>query len=324
MAQLAQFCRQIVDSTWFHLTILALIVISGVLVGFETYPQFHPTTEIGGMMQTVQSIILGLFVVEAAIKMIAFWPKPWRYFQNPWNIFDFAIIAICFLPGRPEYAMVFRMARLLRAVRLLTALPRLQILVNALLRSIPSLGYVGILLLLHFYIYAVLGSFLFSENDPMRFGNLQRSMLTLFQVLTLEGWNDVLNTQMLGSAIGYSEEWKNSALGKTAVSEAQPVAAAAFFVSFIMLGTMIMLNLFTGVIIGSMQEAEDKGSGKTADEVEERIKDLEDKGFMTLREELEVVAHHLREVSGEIAALRDQTSQLQRSAEAGASPLGSK
>src|SRR5262245_59448660 len=155
---MVQLCQKIVDSNWFHFVILALIVFSGILVGFETYPQFHPDTSKGSVIQTVQNVILWLFVLEAAIKILACWPKPWLYFENPWIIFDFVIIAICFLPGHPEYALVFRMARLLRAVRLLTALPRLQILVNALLRSIPSLGYVGILLLLHFYIYAVLGS----------------------------------------------------------------------------------------------------------------------------------------------------------------------
>ena len=128
-------------------------------------------------------------------------------------------------------------------------------LVNALLKSIPSLGYVGVLLLLHFYIYAVMGTFLFQHNDPIRFGNLHSSMMTLFEVLTLEGWNDVFNTQMLGSNFTYSDEWRELA-GSERVSTGRPIAAAAYFVSFILLGTMIMLNLFTGVIINSMQEAQ--------------------------------------------------------------------
>jgi voltage-gated sodium channel len=306
--------QKIVASKAFNQFILALIVLSGVLVGMETYPRFDVHTRIGQVLQRLQDIILWLFVIEAAIKIGACGSKPWKYFQNPWNIFDFAIIAVCFLPIDARFAMVFRMARLLRALRLLTALPRLQILVSALLKSIPSLGYVGILLLLHFYIYAVMGTFLFRDNDPVRFGNLQRSMMSLFQVVTLEGWNDVLHAQMFGSDINYSDTWKALPEAAGRRSEAHPVAAPLYFVSFIMLGTMIMLNLFTGVIIGSMQEAQEYDSNKAADDVEQRIKELEDKGFMTLREELELVAHHLREVSTDINALKEQTAQLRLTA----------
>ena len=305
--------QRIVHSKEFNRFILALIVLSGILVGMETYPRFDMHTRIGQVIQTLQDVILWLFVLEAAMKIGACGSKPWKYFQNPWNLFDFTIVAICFLPIHAQFAMVFRMARLLRALRLLTALPRLQILVNALLKSIPSLGYVGLLLLLHFYIYAVMGTFIFGPNDPVRFGNLQRSMLSLFQVLTLEGWNDVLNAQMFGSDVNYSDQMKSLA-GPGRVSEGQPLAAAAYFVSFIMLGTMIMLNLFTGVIIGSMQEAQEQVGGKAAGEVEERIKELEEKGFMTLREELEVIAHHMREVSADIAAVKEQSAQFRLAA----------
>jgi voltage-gated sodium channel len=313
--KLVETCRKIVASPAFNQFILALIVLSGVLIGMETYPQFDPHTPtgqpIGKWLELLQNIILAVFVVEAAIKIAAHGSKPWEYFRNPWNIFDFAIIAVSLLPigdgGGRQVVMVFRMARLLRALRLLTALPRLQILVSALLKSIPALGYVGILLLLHFYIYAVMGTFLFRENDPVRFGNLQRSMLSLFQVVTLEGWNDVMHSQLFGSDINYSDEWKALPEAANRRSDAHPVAAPIYFVSFIMLGTMIMLNLFTGVIIGSMQEAEDQSSGKVADEVEAHIKELEEKGFLTLREELELVAHKLKEVADDVAALNEQT-----------------
>jgi voltage-gated sodium channel len=315
--KLVETCKKIVAAPAFNQFILALIVLSGVLIGMETYPRFDVHTEIGWWIQRLQDVILWLFVAEAAIKIIACWPKPWDYFRNPWNIFDFTIIAVSLLPfGGRQYVMVFRMARLLRALRLLTMLPRLQILVSALLKSIPALGYVGILLLLHFYIYAVMGTFLFRENDPVRFGNLQRSMLSLFQVVTLEGWNDVLHTQMFGSkVIGddgtkvdyYPDAWQKLPEAQNRVPKGHPVAAPLFFVSFIMLGTMIMLNLFTGVIIGSMQEAEDQSSGKVADEVEAHIKELEEKGFLTLREELELVAHKLKEVADDVAALNEHT-----------------
>ncbi len=302
--------QRIAYSRWFHNLILCLILLSGVLVGMETYPQYHPDTHAGRIVLLIQDVILWAFVAEAAIKIGAHGSKPWLYFKNPWNVFDFAIIAICFLI-RDDFAMVFRIARLLRTLRLFTALPRLQVLVSALLKSIPSLGYVGILLLLHFYIYAVMGTFLFSHNDPIRFGNLHCSMMTLFEVLTLEGWNDVFNTQMLGSNVTYSDEWRELA-GSERVSAGRPIAAAAYFVSFIILGTMIMLNLFTGVIINSMQEAQSQQDQTTVAEAAaaEDIASprLTPANISDIDEKLRAIVHQLHEVSQDIAVIKEQTT----------------
>lgn len=303
--------KKIAESDTFHRWILAMIVVSGVLVGIETYPQFGHDTTLGKVILFIQHVILAIFVVEIVIKIAACGSKPWRYFQNPWNVFDFSIVAVCFLPIARDFAIVMRMARLLRAVRLLTQLPKLQILVNALLKSIPSLGYVGILLLLHFYIYAVMGTFLFRDNDPIRFGRLQDSMITLFEVLTLEGWNDVFNTQALGSDTQYSDEWKELA-GDRRVSKAQPGAAAAFFVSFIMLGTMIMLNLFTGVIIGAMQEAQVEQPEGDPDA--SLIHKIQKQGFVTLRDELELIGLNLRGLAADVAAIKQQNGLLRNDA----------
>ena len=184
----------------------------------------------------------------------------------------------------------------------MTILPRLQLLVSALLKSIPSLGYIGVLLGLHFYIYAVLGTFVFGDNDPVRFGTLHESFLTLFQVLTLEGWNDVLSTQYLGSEAAYDESWKVLTEGLR-TSTAQPLLAALYFVSFIMLGTMIMLNLFTGVIVTSMEEASSEAAEST------RKKHLEEQGFSTLRDELSHISRQMRELSARLEILQKAPSR---------------
>ena len=312
---MAPLLQKIADSRVFHDLILGLILLSGILVGMETYPPFHPDTRVGHAMIVVQDIILLIFVLEAVIKIGACGRKPWRYFANPWNVFDFTIVAICFLPIGAQFAMVFRMARVLRTLRLLTTLPRLQILVNALIKSIPSLGYVGVLLLLHFYIYAVMGTFLFQRNDPIRFGNLHSSMMTLFEVLTLEGWNDVFNTQMLGSDVTYSDEWQQLSGGRR-VSTPHPIEAAAYFVTFIMLGTMIMLNLFTGVIINSMQEAQahhDKTNPVAMEKDNEKPDPVSyDPDSEAIQKQLKVIVKQLRDVSEDITALKEQTFHLRR------------
>ena len=244
--------RQLAASAWFTRGILVAIALTGLLSGLETYPAFRGEGTLARGVDVLQNAVLAVFVAEIVIKVGSFGARPWLYFRQGWNLFDFLIVALCLLPLHAEYVVVLR---LLRTLRLFTALHGLQIMVSGLLRGIPSLGYVGLLLLLHFYIYAVIGTFLFGDNDPLRFGTLHTSMLTLFQVLTLEGWNDILATQYFGSDVGYDENWKQVASGLARNSVGQPAIAAGYFVSFILIGTMIMLNLFTGVIIRSMEEA---------------------------------------------------------------------
>jgi len=269
--------------------ILLAIGLTGVLSGMETYPTFNSATALGTTVDWLQNVVLLIFVAEIVIKIGAFGRHWWRYFQVGWNVFDFLIVVFCLLPLHSEYVVVLR---LLRTLRLFTALPGLQVLITGLLRGIPSLGYVGLLLLLHFYIYAVIGTFAFGDNDPIRFSKLHVTMLTLFQVLTLEGWNDILATQYLGSDTGYDDSWKALPAAADRVSVARPIAAAAYFVSFIMIGTMIVLNLFTGVIIRSMEEAE------------EHHKQLRLQAEPPPpREELAVLSEQLQEIAQRLAAI---------------------
>lgn len=289
--------KKLTSSSGFNRFILVLIIVSGVLVGFETYPTFADGTPAGGVINVLQSIILWIFVLEIALRIAACGSRPWDYFRQGWNIFDFVIVLVCFLPLNAQFATVFRLARLLRTLRMVTILPRLQVLVGALLKSIPSLGYIGILLGLHFYVYAVAGTFLFRDNDPIRFGTLQHSTLTLFQVLTLEGWNDVLATQYNGSDAEYSEAWMALPRAANRISQPQPLAASIYFVSFIMLGTMIMLNLFTGVIINSMEEAQ----SETKEEA--RQEHLKKRGFTTLHDDLALLGVKLQEITERLKGL---------------------
>ncbi|HZN34709.1 MAG TPA: ion transporter [Pirellulaceae bacterium] len=298
--------RRLTTSEGFNRFILAMIVLSGVLVGCQTYPAFDETTSIGRVVNLVQNIILWIFVGEIVLKIAACGNRPWEYFKRGWNLFDFTIVLICFLPLDARFATVFRLARLLRTLRMVTILPRLQVLVGALLKSIPSLGYIGILLGLHFYVYACAGTFVFGKNDPIRFGSLHTAMQTLFQVLTLEGWNDVLYTASYGSELQYSDEWKQLAEQKfpgKRLSTPQPAAAAIYFTSFILLGTMIMLNLFTGVIISSMEEAQDE----QAEEVREEH--MKKKGFLTLHDELNLLSKQLADLSSRIKGMELKEEQ---------------
>ncbi len=255
---MSAYLRSIAQSRRFLYIVLALIVFAAVLVGLETNPKIEARYR--PLLDALNNIVLWAFVVEALIKAGQHGWRFYRYFYDPWNVFDFAIIAVCFLPIDGHYVAVMRLARIFRALRLITAIPRLQILVNALLKSIPSMGYVGLLLFLLFYVYGVMGVFLFRENDPMRFGDLPNAMLTLFTVVTQEGWNEVLYIQMFGSDVFTTPNPNNMARK----SVPQPLISAIFFITFIFLGTMILLNLFIGVILNSMEEVQQQANKERA------------------------------------------------------------
>jgi len=200
---------------------------------------------------------LGIFVIEAVIKILAEGNRPQNYFKNPWNVFDFIIVVACLLGPvihlGADFLPVLRLARILRVLRLVSAIPKLQLLVSCLLRSLPSMFYVSILLFLLFYIYGTMAVFLFAENDPIHFRNLQTSILSLFRVVTLEDWTDVMYINMYGSEnYGYSS---NDLAKWSPISSASPLGGALFFVSFVLIGTMIVLNLVIGVIMNSMDES---------------------------------------------------------------------
>jgi voltage-gated sodium channel len=248
-------CKNIVKGKFFQSLIIVTILVAGIVVGIQTYKEF--AIEHAFILNILDQIILGIFIVEAVIKILAEGNRPYNYFKNPWNIFDFAIVTACvlesFIHVGADFIPVLRLARILRVLRLVSAIPKLQLLVSCLLKSLPSMFYVSILLFILFYIYGTMAVFLYAENDPIHFRNLQTSILTLFRVVTLEDWTDVMYINMYGSEnYGYN----SSELNKWApTSTASPLGAALFFVSFVLTGTMIVLNLVIGVIMNSMDES---------------------------------------------------------------------
>ncbi len=225
-----EISSRIVHSPCFQRFIIAVIVFAGVLAGIETDAGMMAAH--GDFLHSLDRIVLGVFIIEAILKLTALSPRPLDYFKDGWNVFDFTVIVLCLLPMDSQFAVVLRLGRTLRLLRLVSALPKLQLLVGALIKSFSSMGYVSLLLGIMFYIYAITGVHLFGGHDKEHFGGLSQAFLTLFQTITLDDWK-----HLLSSASGSS-----------------PAIAAAYFVSFILLGTMIMLNLFIGIIMNSMSE----------------------------------------------------------------------
>jgi voltage-gated sodium channel len=193
----------------------------------------------GDQFHFLDKTFLWIFVLEALLKITAEFPRVDRYFRQGWNIFDFTIVVLSFLP-MGQFSTIARMVRLLRLARLIHFIPELRLIIITLLRSLPGMFHIVVLLGLLFYIYAVTGYYLFHQADPLHWGNLGACLLTLFGIVTLEGWVESMK----------------------AVLHVHPLAWV-FFVSFIVMGTFMFINLFVAVVINNLAEAK-----------EERIRDL--------------------------------------------------
>lgn len=234
-----QFCARIVKATWFERFIIALIVYNGILLGLETSSDFRDNYQ--GVLIWSNRFIVTIFVLEAIFKIIAVAPVFGRYFKNGWNLFDFTIVVLSLIPASGELATLARLARLLRVLRLISVVPELRLIVATLIKSLPSMANIMLLMSLIFYVYAVAGYHLFHQHDPTHWETLGISMLTLFRIVTLEDWTDVMYTAM----------------------ELYPMAWL-YFVSFVVIGTFVIINLFIAVVINNLDEA------KT-----ERLKDMQ-------------------------------------------------
>ena len=198
---MVKVCQHIAAAPAFKNFILGIILLAGVVVGMQTYKDFE--AEHHDLLTLLDRIILGVFVLEVVIKIIAGKQKPRGITSRIVGtslIFPSSLSAYC-RSKTANLSPSFALARVLRVLKLVSAVPRLQVLVNAVLKSIPiRLGYVFLLGLLHFYIYGCMATFLFSDNDPLHFRNLQTSMLSLFRAVTLEDWTDLMYINMYGSA----------------------------------------------------------------------------------------------------------------------------
>ena len=228
---MTELCKRIAQSSSFDRIIIALILFTALIIGIEAFPQWM-NEQRSNVFEFCHKFILAAFIVEAIIKIIAESPRPWNYFKSGWNIFDFSLIVLSLLPLDSEFALLGRVFRLLRVLRLVNALPELRLIVETLVKTIPSMMHISILLGILFFIYAVLGFHLFHEHDPTHWRNLAHALLTLFRIVTLEDWTDVMYKAM----------------------EMSPFYAL-YFVSFVVIGTFVVVNLFIAVVINNLDEA---------------------------------------------------------------------
>jgi voltage-gated sodium channel len=274
-------CTRIVESSWFQGAVLGAILANAVLLGLETYDTLEE--DYGRLFDVLNDLFLAAFTIEIAIRILAHGRRPERYFASGWNIFDFVVVALAYVPFVRESVTLLRVARMLRVARLLTVVPGLRVVLGGLMRSVAPLASVAMLTFFLLYLYGMLGWLLFGDHDPARFGNIGRALLTLFQLLTLEGWNEVLETEQ-----EYSQwSW-------------------IYFVSFILVGSFLVLNMVIAIVLNSVEEAR-------ADEARRRrMARAETAGLAGQEEALghpAVIEERLRELRDALAGLEAELAR---------------
>ncbi|WP_366554488.1 ion transporter [Aquibaculum sediminis] len=217
--------QTLVESNRFQQVITALIVINAVTLGLETSERAMAAA--GGLLQTLDKLILSVFVVELTMKILVYGR---RFHRDPWNLFDFLVVGIALVPATGNLS-VLRALRVLRVLRLISAVPSMRRVVGALLAALPGMGSIVALLGLLYYVFAVMATKLFAASFPDWFGTIGASAYTLFQIMTLESWS-----------MGIVRP----------VMETYPLAWL-FFVPFILMTSFTVLNLFIGIIVDAMQ-----------------------------------------------------------------------
>jgi voltage-gated sodium channel len=227
--------RNWVESPRIQNCIMALIVINAIVLGLETVPSVMQ--DYGGILLATDSVILGVFVVEILLRLFA---HGLAFFRDPWSLFDFVVVGIALVPASGPLA-VLRALRILRVLRLLTLVPSMRRVVGALMGSIPGLSSIGLVLLLIYYVFAVIATKLFGANFPQWFGTIGESLYSLFQIMTLESWS-------MGIVRPVMEVHPNAWL---------------FFVIFILIATFTMLNLFIAIIVNAMHSFTEEENRET-------------------------------------------------------------
>ena len=264
---------RLVLSPLFQRVVIGLILLNAVTLGLETSESVMDSW--GGLLHAIDTVLLGLFTVELAIRIYAF---RGRFFRDPWGLFDFVIVAISWVPDSGPLA-VLRALRVLRVLRLVSIVPSLRNVVEAMLGALPGMGSIVLLMLLIYYVFAVMAVKLFGEVMAEQFGDLGSAALTLFQLMAMDDFGNVVRQAM----------------------EHKPLAWLFFF-PFTLIATFVVLNLFIGVIVDSIQTLREQRNGADAASAQLAAEAARSDAHL----DAQAVLAELRALRAEVKALRDQ------------------
>lgn len=261
---------QFIELPLFQRFIITLIIINAAILGLETDRDIMASW--GELLRVIDVAILSVFIIEIAMRLAV---HRWAFFRDPWSVFDFLVVMIALVPASGPF-QVLRALRVLRVLRLLTMVPSMRRVVSGMLAAIPGLGSVAMIMIIIFYVSAVIATNLFGEQFPEWFGSLAASGYTLFQVMTLESWSMGIVRPVMEV---YPHAW-------------------VFFIPFILIATFTMLNLFIAVIVNAVQAVEQMEHEETKKTVKDSVEsetEILQKELVAVRAEMQELKQLLRE-----------------------------
>ena len=226
--------------------IIALIMINAVTMGLDTFSWWEKLLGKGSFV--LDQIFVWIFAAEIILKLYA---HRWSFFKSNWNNFDFLVVVVSLVPGNGVFCCfrVVRALRIFRTARLFGRIENLRVIVSAMLKALPNLGWLLLILVLFIYIFAVLTTTLFGKIAPEQFGSLFSSFYSLFSLMTMEGWQDT-------------------------VEAVKSPYSRWVFIPFMLISSYIFLNLVVGIIVAAMEDIINRNKLKAADPdpVEEELK----------------------------------------------------
>lgn len=163
--------KTFIESGFFTKFITYLIILNGITMGLETSKDFM--TSFGNFTNLFNQIVITIFTIEIILRIYV---HKSSFFKDPWSLFDFTIVAISLVPLNPGFE-ILRVLRVLRLFRLITVVPQMRKIVSALISVIPGMLSVVALMLLFFYVFAIMATHLFAQTFPQWFGTLGESFL---------------------------------------------------------------------------------------------------------------------------------------------------
>ena len=264
--------RVLVESDRFKNTIMAVIIINAATLGLSTSDTV--VNAVGPLLSFVDTVALTIFVVELLIKFFVY---RLAFFNSSWNIFDLIVVAIGLMPSGGGLSAL-RGLRVIRTLRLLSVVPQMRAVVQALLDALPGMGAVIIMLSIVYYVFGVMATLLFGDVFDDWFGTLGKSIYSLFQIMTLESWS-------MGIVRPVMKEFPY---------------AWAFFVPFIMATTFSVLNLFIGLMVNTMQSAVEEETEAEFEQLRDLVKVETD----AVGDQVTALHEELKAMRAELAALR--------------------
>jgi voltage-gated sodium channel len=285
-----RFLSLLTESWAFKNFILLCIIINAITLGIDAH--FGETNPWHAQIENLDVIFLTIFTVEIVLEFLAQGPR--RYFRDGWNWFDLIVVGVSYAAMSP-FVSALRTLRVFRVLRLVSNVPQMRKVVEALIKAMPGIMATVMVLFVVFYIGAVMATTLFGKTHG-EFKDLGASSLTLFQLTQFDGWGDMVKSL---NAV-YPWAW-------------------VFILIFTIIAAFAVLNLFIGVIVDAVQEARatvTEEMSRDVKDIEEEVKEIEE-DVGTIAERQTEANVELQHILTELRALRAEVAQLRAGRDGG-------